>query len=132
MLPLRVWTHTYWHRAFRKACYDAKVHRANMKGIVGNVHEGAFSIVVNDGYEDDVDEGDVIWYTGAGGQENRFGGSEPQKTHQDFGHVSNRTLLRNTQTRHPVRVIRGSKDFKWGPFRGYRYDGLYDVTNVST
>jgi E3 ubiquitin-protein ligase UHRF1 len=31
-----------------------------MKGIVGNPHEGAYSIVVNDGYEDDVDEGDVM------------------------------------------------------------------------
>lgn len=46
--------------ACRKACYDARVHRAPMKGIVGNPQEGAFSIVVNDGYEDDIDEGDVM------------------------------------------------------------------------
>lgn len=45
----------------RKACYDAKVHRAPMKGILGTVSEGAYSIVMNDGYEDDVDEGDVVW-----------------------------------------------------------------------
>lgn len=31
-----------------------------MKGIVGTPQEGAFSIVVNDGYEDDIDEGDVM------------------------------------------------------------------------
>ena len=32
-----------------------------MKGIVGNTSLGAFSVVVNDGYEDDIDEGDVMW-----------------------------------------------------------------------
>jgi len=117
--------------ASRKACHDAKVHRAPMKGIVGNPHEGAYSIVVNDGYEDDVDEGDVIWYTGAGGQDSR-GGSEPQKADQSFDHSSNRSLRRNTETKHPVRVIRGSKNpnSKWGPTRGYRYDGLYDVISA--
>jgi len=31
-----------------------------MKGIVGNTNLGAFSVVVNDGYEDDIDEGDVM------------------------------------------------------------------------
>jgi hypothetical protein len=40
---------------------EAKVHRAPMQGIVGSVHEGATSIVVNDGYEDDIDEGDVMY-----------------------------------------------------------------------
>ncbi|KAJ3566213.1 hypothetical protein NP233_g7141 [Leucocoprinus birnbaumii] len=115
--------------ADRKACMDAHVHRATMKGIVGNSREGAYSVVVNDGYEDDIDEGDVIWYTGAGGQEVR-GGSEPQRTDQSFEHPSNASLLRNTFTKHPVRVIRGSKNSKWGPFHGYRYDGLYDVLSA--
>lgn len=32
-----------------------------MKGILGNAGEGAFSIVINGGYEDDIDEGDVMW-----------------------------------------------------------------------
>ncbi len=49
-----------WSIACRKACYDAKVHRAPRKGIVGGMQEGSFSVVVNDGYEDDVDEGDVM------------------------------------------------------------------------
>jgi hypothetical protein len=97
-----------WHSGFRKACHDAKVHRAPMKGIVGTVKEGAFSIVVNEGYEDDIDEGDVMcvlsdffiwdpwahstcrWYTGAGGQDNRYGGVgvylfELDMTHTDLG-----------------------------------------------
>lgn len=51
----------FWVIVYRKACHDAKVHRAPMKGIVGNPHEGAYSIVVNDGYEDDIDEGDIMW-----------------------------------------------------------------------
>lgn len=44
----------------RKALNKAQVHRAPMKGIVGNTNLGAFSVVVNDGYEDDIDEGDVM------------------------------------------------------------------------
>ncbi|EKM76302.1 hypothetical protein AGABI1DRAFT_115874 [Agaricus bisporus var. burnettii JB137-S8] len=112
----------------RKACYDAKVHRAPMKGILGTVSEGAYSIVMNDGYEDDVDEGDVVYYTGAGGQDNF--GSSVQIKDQSFDHLDNRTLQRNIVTKHPVRVIRGSKNTKYGPFRGYRYDGLYDVVHA--
>lgn len=45
---------------YSKACCDGKVHRHPMKGIVGNSREGAYSVVVNDGYEDDVDLGDVM------------------------------------------------------------------------
>ena len=44
----------------RKALNKAQVHQVPMKGIVGNTNLGAFSVVVNDSYEDDIDEGDMM------------------------------------------------------------------------
>ena len=44
--------------------YRSGVHRHNQMGIVGNAAEGAESIVLSGTYEDDVDEGDRITYTG--------------------------------------------------------------------
>jgi len=37
------------------------------------------------------------------------------------------------ENQNPVRVVRGSGvDSKWAPYTGYRYDGLYVVTDVCT
>ena len=57
----------------RRAAYDAGVHRALVAGIVGAEHAGAESIVVSGGYEDDEDYGDVIVYTGHGGNDPNTG-----------------------------------------------------------
>ena len=48
----------------RRALYDAKVHRGTQAGIQGNKKEGAESIVLSGGYEDDQDYGNEIVYTG--------------------------------------------------------------------
>src|SRR4029453_7613282 len=53
----------------RRALYDAGVHRALQAGIAGGEADGADSIVVSGGYEDDEDAGDVIVYTGQGGND---------------------------------------------------------------
>jgi putative restriction endonuclease len=45
----------------------AGVHRPPQAGISGSGLEGADSIVLSGGYEDDSDDGDVITYTGHGG-----------------------------------------------------------------
>jgi hypothetical protein len=45
----------------------AGVHRPRQAGICGGKGEGAESIVLSGGYEDDIDSGDVIVYTGHGG-----------------------------------------------------------------
>ena len=46
----------------------ALVHRPLQAGICGTSDRGAEPIVVSGGYVDDVDTGDEIIYTGAGGQ----------------------------------------------------------------
>jgi SAD/SRA domain len=46
---------------------DAGVHRHRQAGISGSSSQGADSIVLSGGYEDDEDHGDTIVYTGYGG-----------------------------------------------------------------
>ena len=53
----------------RKALAAAGVHRPLQAGISGSGHDGADSVVVSGGYEDDVDDGDVLVYTGHGGHD---------------------------------------------------------------
>lgn len=50
----------------REALNKAGVHRPTMGGISGTAEAGADSIVLSGGYEDDVDYGDEIVYTGHG------------------------------------------------------------------
>ena len=52
----------------RNALAEAGVHKPPMAGIWGAA-EGAYSIVLSGGYEDDIDELDYILYTGQGGQD---------------------------------------------------------------
>ena len=51
----------------------AGVHRPTMAGISGSEREGADSIVLSGGYEDDEDLGDEIVYTGHGGRDAESG-----------------------------------------------------------
>jgi hypothetical protein len=47
--------------ADRKDLYDAGVHGTKEAGIFGTKNDGgAFSIVINTGYEDDDDRGDIM------------------------------------------------------------------------
>lgn len=48
---------------------ESGVHRPPVSGIHGREGEGAFSIVLSGGYEDDVDNGDEFFYTGSGGRD---------------------------------------------------------------
>ena len=52
-----------------KELNEAKVHMPTQAGISGSQEEGADSIVVSGGYEDDQDFGDEIIYTGHGGRD---------------------------------------------------------------
>ncbi|KAH9949049.1 PUA-like domain-containing protein [Amylocystis lapponica] len=115
-------------------CARDEVHQARRAGIHGNVESGAYSIVMSGAYDTDRDEGEVIYYSGAGGNTE---GSATQHTDQSFDHVHNRMLKKSEETGNPVRVIRGSSlDSRYspGPRSGgkeiYRYDGLYQVTAV--
>ncbi|PZR99870.1 MAG: hypothetical protein DLM70_14565, partial [Chloroflexi bacterium] len=100
------------------------VHRPPVAGIAGRPATGAESIVLNGGYVDDLDTGDVVVYTGAGGNDPV---TKAQIDDQQFAR-SNLALARSCDLGIPVRVIRGSQgDGFLSPRSGYRYDGLYRV-----
>jgi putative restriction endonuclease len=52
---------------------EAGLHRPTVAGISGSEREGADSIVLSGGYEDDKDFGDEIAYTGHGGRDQETG-----------------------------------------------------------
>ena len=101
----------------------AGVHRQTQAGISGSEKEGADSIVVNGGYEDDEDRGDIIIYTGQGGRDQTGRHTEDQKLSR-----GNLALVQSQLEGLPVRVIRGPDPHnQHAPKTGYRYDGLYQV-----
>lgn len=57
----------------RKGVRNAGLHRHEQAGISGSYEDGADAIVVSGGYVDDIDEGDVIVYTGQGGRDPKTG-----------------------------------------------------------
>lgn len=82
---------------------QAKVHTQTQAGISGSQTEGAESIVVSGGYEDDQDFGDEIIYTGQGGRD----ASGKQIADQTLTR-GNLALAKNELEGLPVRVIRGA------------------------
>ena len=103
---------------------ESRVHVPLQAGIAGSQADGSESIVLSGGYEDDVDYGDTIIYTGHGGRDPRSG----QQTHDQPFTRGNRALAYSAQTGLPVRVVRGSgHDSYFSPATGYSYDGLYAV-----
>lgn len=126
----------------RAQCCADLVHRAT---VVGSVEAGCFSIVLNGGYSDDVDRGDVLTYTGSGGRSLkgavsnlknlRTGPATHDQTLEGNEGRYNAALHKSWQTGLPVRVVRGHRlDSLWAPLgldyggmHNYRYDGLYRV-----
>lgn len=109
----------------RNALSLAGIHRPPQAGIWGRKKEGACSIVLSGGYEDDVDELDYILYTGHGGQDSS---GRAQITDQEFT-KGNLALKISFENKLPVRVTRGYQ-IKNGPESGYRYDGLYYINHI--
>jgi putative restriction endonuclease len=108
----------------RTALSKSGVHRPRQAGICGGKGEGAESIVLSGGYEDDLDRGDVILYTGHGGNIPR---TATQYQDQELDR-QNMALVISCKNRLPVRVVRGSKHRSdWSPETGYVYSGLYRV-----
>ena len=106
----------------RKELALSLIHKPLMSGIWGREKEGACSVVLSGGYEDDIDDVDNILYTGQGGQDVPGG---KQIKDQEFTR-GNRALQISCANFLPVRVTRGFQ-IKNGPSRGYRYDGIYFV-----
>ena len=106
----------------RKKLAAAGIHTPFMAGIWGSGEDGASSIVLSGGYEDDIDDWNNILYTGHGGQKNG-----KQVKDQEFT-LGNEGLRISCKYNLPVRVTRGYQ-IKNGPPEGYRYDGVYYVNN---
>jgi len=108
--------------ADRQALRLAGLHRQIQAGISGNDRDGADAIVLSGGYEDDEDHGDLIVYTGQGGNQ---GGHQVQN--QEFTR-GNKALAVSMTNGLPIRVIRGYQHkSEWSPSSGHRYAGLYAV-----
>ncbi|MGW7354226.1 YDG/SRA domain-containing protein [Streptomyces sp. NPDC054784] len=113
----------------RRLAHEAGVHRPLQAGICGTKKTGAESIVVSGGYKDDEDYGDVIVYTGHGGQD----GAGNQVSEQSLDDAGNAALVTSCLEGLPVRVLRGFQaDTIHAPATGYRYDGLYRVTSYGS
>ncbi|XP_031204544.1 E3 ubiquitin-protein ligase UHRF1 isoform X5 [Mastomys coucha] len=133
---------TMWR--FRVQVSESGVHRPHVAGIHGRSNDGAYSLVLAGGYEDDVDNGNFFTYTGSGGRDlsgnkRTAGQSSDQKLTNN-----NRALALNCHSPineegaeaedwrqgKPVRVVRnmkGGKHSKYAPAEGNRYDGIYKV-----
>ncbi|KAJ7536331.1 hypothetical protein O6H91_12G065100 [Diphasiastrum complanatum] len=85
----------------------------------------AASIVASGGYEDDLDTGETLIYTGQGG--NNYKGDRRQQKHQRL-EKGNLALANSCRKGLPVRLIRGCNDTGSSPTgKIYSYDGLYKV-----
>lgn len=110
----------------RRELHAKNVHRPIQGGISGTKAEGADSICISGGYVDDEDYGDYIIYTGHGG---RSPGGRGQDQDQSFDAPGNAGLRTSEVLGLPVRVVRGAdRNNPFAPNVGYRYDGLYLVT----
>jgi euchromatic histone-lysine N-methyltransferase len=89
----------------------------------------ATAVVSSGGYEDDEDNGNTLWYTGAGGNDLLSSRRQTGAQRLEKGNLA----LHNSMTRKsPVRLLRFLSD-KASPEESYTgklysYDGLYDVT----
>ena len=108
------------------------VHNMMMQGIDfasksddGSHSKGAYAVCLGGGYCDDEDNGEVVTYTGMGGQS----GGKLQVRDQEMT-KGNLALYRNFETGTPVRLIRGKRD-GFTHFVTYVYDGLYNVVEYT-
>ena len=95
------------------------IHRPTQAGICGSGIEGAESIVVSGGYEDDEDYGDYLIYGGQAG----FDPNTKQQNEDAELIRGNLALVVSYNKGLPVRVTRGLGSRQ----HTYRYDGLYLV-----
>ncbi|CAG8510953.1 8966_t:CDS:2 [Funneliformis mosseae] len=118
----------------RMECSHHGVHAPTVAGIAFVEDEGAYSVALSGGYEDDVDWGEAFTYTGSGGRDLKGTKQRPKnlrtapQTRDQVLAAGNKALKISCETSKPVRVIRGyNLNNEYSPEEGYRYDGLYTV-----
>jgi len=130
---------------YRVQASEAGVHRPHVSGMHGRDSEGAFSIVLAGGYEDDTDDGDEFTYTGSGGRDLSGNKRTAEQSFDQTLTKTNRALAKNCdcpvdnktggkakdwKKGLPLRVIRSykfAKHSEYAPEDGIRYDGIYKV-----
>ncbi|ESO04458.1 hypothetical protein HELRODRAFT_79229 [Helobdella robusta] len=130
---------------FRVQVSESGIHRPHVAGIHGREGEGAYSIVLAGGYEDDLDEGNEFTYTGSGGRDLSGNKRTAGQSCDQVLTRMNKALARNCnapinnkdgaeaknwKSGKPVRVVRsckGRKHSQYAPEDGNRYDGVYKV-----
>jgi predicted restriction endonuclease len=118
------------HFASRQALVDKRLHKVERDGISwgrdADDKRAAEAIVLSKGYRDDHDGWAEILYTGAGGRNDATG---RQVKDQVWTNPANEAMRRSRIDGRRVRVIRGHEgEAKYSPKSGYRYDGLYRIT----
>ncbi|MEV0175313.1 YDG/SRA domain-containing protein [Streptomyces sp. NPDC050803] len=123
----------------RREMFDAKLHGDLRRGISRiKDPDGAWvadAIVLYGGYEDDADEWHTVLYTGASPDVDKYKehGVTKLKRSQSWEHQDNAALKLSYERDHLIRVFRGRKgDKRYSPVQGYRYDGLYEITDIRT
>ncbi|KXT16213.1 hypothetical protein AC579_6948 [Pseudocercospora musae] len=101
-------------------------HGSSQGGIYGETGKGAYSVIMSGGVDKagnkypDVDEGDHVQYCGTDND-------GPEKKPSD----GTQRLIESYHLKTPVRLIRSSNaDPAYAPEEGFRYDGLYEITDV--
>ncbi|MFJ7135987.1 YDG/SRA domain-containing protein [Streptomyces fungicidicus] len=114
----------------------AQLHQTNQKGISWLLDEDGNkvgdAIVLHGGYVDDEDNWEWIRYTGASEGKDKDSTGRLLRS-QSWSYQDNAALQLSYERGHPIRVIRGYKgDPRYSPSNSYRYDGLYEITEVRT
>ena len=114
----------------------AQLHQTNQKGISWLLDEDGNkvgdAIVLHGGYVDDEDNWEWIRYTGASEGKDKDSTGRLLRS-QSWSYQDNAALRLSYERGHPIRVIRGYKgDPRYSPSNSYRYDGLYEITEVRT
>ncbi|MFE9454901.1 YDG/SRA domain-containing protein [Streptomyces sp. NPDC006739] len=115
------------------------LHRDTVRGISWlddeDGSEVADAIVLHGGYEDDRDDWTTVQYTGASPDRDKYkvNGITKLLRSQSWAYQDNAALKRSHDRGWPIRVIRGWKgDSRYSPINCYRYDGLYEITDIRT
>ncbi|XP_022134817.1 E3 ubiquitin-protein ligase ORTHRUS 2-like isoform X2 [Momordica charantia] len=114
----------------RLECRQWGAHFPHVAGIAGQSSNGAQSVVLSGGYQDDEDHGEWFLYTGSGGRD--LSGNKRTSKDQSFDQKfekSNKALQVSCLKGYPVRVVRSHKEKRssYAPEKGLRYDGIYRI-----
>ncbi|GHB21986.1 hypothetical protein GCM10010377_09710 [Streptomyces viridiviolaceus] len=114
----------------------AQLHQTNQRGISWLRDEDGSkvgdAIVLHGGYVDDEDDWEQIRYTGASEGKDKDSTGRLLRS-QSWSYTDNAALRLSYERGYPIRVIRGYEgDPRYSPSDSYRYDGLYEITDVRT